>query len=89
MQRFLISITLILSMPSWSEEIPKDEKEPDHITGLFFTEGLLILNSHMASESPEGYGTLLTLLSPFGASSNSSDTTNYVRHRWCIISWSI
>ena len=26
MQRFLIFITLILSMPSWPEEIPKDEK---------------------------------------------------------------
>lgn len=78
MQRLLIFIVFIFSMPSWSEELPKDEKEPDYITGFFFAEGLLILNSYMASESPEGYGTLLTLLSPFGASSNASDTTNYV-----------
>lgn len=32
----------------------------------------------MASESPEDYGALLTLLSLLGASSNVSDTTNYV-----------
>lgn len=72
MRKYFILILIIYSMPSWAEE------SPNYVAGFFLGEGLFALNAYMASESPEGYGTLLTLLSPLGASSNVSDVTNYV-----------
>ena len=65
-------------MPSWSEDNSRDKEEPNYLASILIFEGLFALNSYMASESPEGYGALLTLLSPLGTSSNVSDTTNYV-----------
>lgn len=78
MRKYLILFLFIFSMPSWAEESPQDKKEPNYLAGFLLVEGLFALNSYMASESPEGYGALLTLLSPLGVSSNVSDTTNYV-----------
>lgn len=65
-------------MPSWSEDNSRDKEEPNYLASILIFEGLFALNSYMASESPEGYGALLTLLSPLGTSSNVSDTINYV-----------
>lgn len=78
MRKYLILFLFIFNMPSWAEESPQDKKEPNYLAGFLLVEGLFALNSYMASESPEGYGALLTLLSPLGVSSNVSDTTNYV-----------
>lgn len=77
MHKYLFLIMLLLSTPSSSEESTSN-KEPNYVAGFLIAEGLFALNSYMASESPEGYGALLTLLPPLGASSHLSDTTNYV-----------
>lgn len=78
MRKYLFFLLVALSTPSLSEEGDSSEKEPNYVAGFLIAEGLVALNSYMASESPEGYGTLLSLLSPLGASSNVSETTNYV-----------
>jgi len=57
---------------------PKEKFELHPVFYFAILEGFVAINSAMASESPEVYGSVLTLLSPLGATSSVSTTTNWV-----------
>jgi len=56
----------------------EDEAKVNPVLQIAFLEGLVILNSAMASQNPEAFGVLLTLISPLSASSESNQAANMI-----------
>jgi hypothetical protein len=74
--RYFLFSLLFLSSSVSAETEEKFELHP--ALGFLIVEGFIAINAAMASEAPEVYGSVLALLSPLGASSNVSETTNWV-----------
>ena len=74
-----IFILLISSVSQAEDAVPDTSRSPlNPVAAFLAAEGLFVVNAYMASESPEGYGAVLSLLSPLGASSNVSEMSNVV-----------
>lgn len=73
---FLASL-LLNATSTWAQK-SAETVAVNPVVGVLVVEALIVTNAYMASQSPAGYGALLTLLSPMGASGSASDTTNYV-----------
>lgn len=72
--RFILVFLALFTSNVLAEE---EEFELHPALGFVLLEGLVAINSAMASEEPEAFGVALALLSPLGASNNVSETTNW------------
>ena len=75
MCRYIGVLLLVCSSLVIAEEEKIEEKDEFGVIDFLMVEGLLVFNSYLASEDPEAFGVILTLLSPLGASQDSSYTT--------------
>jgi|GEM_PF-3437731 len=78
--KFVLLILLMLSssVAIANEEEGSEEKKWGPVKTIAVAEGLILVNSYLASLSPEGVGTAMTLLSPLSISYDSSPAMNWV-----------